>query len=116
MSFEARCSGASPQQRTAHGLVRTFQVPRPFSQLTVRDNLAVAAPGQFGETFVGALLGGERVRAEQKAIAENVDELLRFLTLQTSLTSRPENCQAANANSSNLVASLCLNPETDFAR
>ena len=37
--------GLSPQQRTALGLVRTFQVPRPFSQLTVRDNLAVAAPG-----------------------------------------------------------------------
>ena len=73
--------GLSPQQRTALGLVRTFQVPRPFSQLTVRDNLAVAAPGQFGETFVGALLGRERVRAEQKAIAENVDELLRFLNL-----------------------------------
>jgi branched-chain amino acid transport system ATP-binding protein len=73
--------GLSPQDRAALGLVRTFQVPRPFAQLTVRDNLAVAAPGQFGETFVGALLGGRRVRAEQNAIAESVDELLRFLNL-----------------------------------
>ena len=38
-------------------------------------------PGNSGETFVGALLGGRRVKAEQKAIAENVDELLRFLNL-----------------------------------
>ena len=82
VSFEGTMlGGRSPQQRAAHGLVRTFQVPRPFAQLTVRDNLAVAAPGQFGETFVGALLGGRRVRAEHNAIAESVDELLRFLNL-----------------------------------
>jgi branched-chain amino acid transport system ATP-binding protein len=73
--------GLSPQERAALGLVRTFQMPRPFAQLTVRDNLAVAAPGQFGETFVGALLGGRRVKAEQNAIDESVDELLRFLNL-----------------------------------
>ena len=82
VSFAGTMIGAlPPQERAALGLVRTFQVPRPFAQLTVRDNLAVAAPGQFGETFVGALLGGRRVRAEQNAIAESVDELLRFLNL-----------------------------------
>ena len=73
--------GRPPQARARLGLVRTFQVPRPFPHLTVRDNLAVAAPGQSGEGLVSALVGGGRVRAQERSIRARASELIDFLKL-----------------------------------
>lgn len=73
--------GRPPQARARLGLVRTFQVPRPFPHLTVRDNLAVAAPGQSGEGIVSALLGGARVWAQEQRIKTRASELIDFLKL-----------------------------------
>ncbi len=73
--------GRPPQARARLGLVRTFQVPRPFPHLTVRDNLAVAAPGQSGEGIFNALLGGMRVRTQEQKIRERAGELIDFLKL-----------------------------------
>ena len=44
-------------QRARRGLVRTFQLPSEFAQLTVLENLMAAAPGNRGDTLFGALLG-----------------------------------------------------------
>ena len=44
-------------QRARRGLVRTFQLPSEFAQLTVLENLLVAAPEHRGESLLGALLG-----------------------------------------------------------
>src|SRR5437660_9806795 len=44
-------------RRARRGLVRTFQLPSEFAQLTVLENLMVAAPDNRGESLLGALLG-----------------------------------------------------------
>jgi ABC-type branched-subunit amino acid transport system ATPase component len=41
--------GLSPDAVARRGLVRTFQMPRPFARLTVWENLMFAAPDQPGE-------------------------------------------------------------------
>jgi branched-chain amino acid transport system ATP-binding protein len=35
----------------AAGLARTFQIPRPFPEMTVLENGMVAPRGQMGERF-----------------------------------------------------------------
>ena len=40
-------------QRARRGLVRTFQLPSEFAQLTVLENLMVAAPDNRGESLLG---------------------------------------------------------------
>jgi branched-chain amino acid transport system ATP-binding protein len=77
----AALDARSPQARSRAGLLRTFQVPRPFSHLTVRDNLMVAAPDQKGQTLRGAFLGGAGVRREREAIRARAGETLDFLNL-----------------------------------
>jgi branched-chain amino acid transport system ATP-binding protein len=53
-------------QRARRGLVRTFQLPSEFAQLTVLENLLVAAPGNRGDTLVGALLGRRYWRSDEE--------------------------------------------------
>jgi branched-chain amino acid transport system ATP-binding protein len=74
-------NGLPPQPRAHLGLIRTFQVPRPFTRLSVRENLAAAAPRQSGETLRGAFFGGAASRAEQAAIRERSEQLIAFLNL-----------------------------------
>jgi branched-chain amino acid transport system ATP-binding protein len=71
----------APHERARRGMVRTFQVPREFSHLTVRENLMAAAPGQSGETLRGLFLRPAAVRAEEAAIAARVAETIDFLRL-----------------------------------
>ena len=71
--------GAAARARA--GMVRTFQVPREFHHLTVRENLMAAAPGQSGEGLFGLFFRPGRVRAEEAAIGAQADEALEFLRL-----------------------------------
>lgn len=76
-----RLDGLSPPARARTGMVRTFQVPREFSHLTVRENLMAAAPWQTGEGLIGLFFRPGRVREEEERIAGRVAETIRFLNL-----------------------------------
>lgn len=71
----------SPPARARAGMVRTFQVPREFRHLTVRENLMAAAPKQTGENLLGLFFRAGQVRKEEEAIAERVSETINFLKL-----------------------------------
>jgi branched-chain amino acid transport system ATP-binding protein len=62
-------------------MVRTFQVPREFRHLTVRENLMAAAPTQTGESLLGLFFRPGRVREEEASIAERVNQTINFLKL-----------------------------------
>jgi branched-chain amino acid transport system ATP-binding protein len=72
---------ASAIDRARAGLVRTFQVPREFTHLTVRENLMAAAPGQDGEWLGNVFFRRGRVRAREAAVAHQADETTGFLRL-----------------------------------
>ncbi|TMD40194.1 MAG: ABC transporter ATP-binding protein [Chloroflexi bacterium] len=66
-------------QRARRGLVRTFQLPSEFAQLTVLENLLVAAPDNRGESLLGALLGKRYwVADENRLVAQARGLLKRF--------------------------------------
>jgi len=71
----------SPQTRARQGLARTFQVPRPFIDLSVRENLMAAAPGQPGEHVLSLLLQPRLVWRREAAVGAQADALLDFLGL-----------------------------------
>ncbi len=80
--------GLTPQARARRGLARTFQVPRPFADLSVRENLMAAAPGQPGETVTNLLLRPFAVRRREDAVGALADGLLEFLGLSRVAGSR----------------------------
>ncbi|MEM0907532.1 MAG: ABC transporter ATP-binding protein [Pseudomonadota bacterium] len=72
---------APAETRANKGLARTFQIPRPFAEMTVRDNLLVAGQDQRGETMVGSLFSFLTVARQERALKERADRLAEFLRL-----------------------------------
>lgn len=78
---EQDLSRAPPEARIAAGLGRTFQIPRPFSRMTVLENVMTAAQNQHGEHMIQALIAPRRVALQEKANAARARELLDFVSL-----------------------------------
>jgi branched-chain amino acid transport system ATP-binding protein len=76
-----KLDGLAPEKRARLGLARTFQVPRPFGHLTVRENLATAAQDQSGERLFDTFFRIGKVRAEERRIFERADGIIEFLKL-----------------------------------
>ncbi|PSP56959.1 ABC transporter ATP-binding protein [Halobacteriales archaeon QH_7_66_36] len=73
--------GLSPTEVARCGVGRTFQTPKTFRGMTVRENLAFAATNQTGERALGPLLQSGTVRSEEHEVQTRVDETLEFLEL-----------------------------------
>jgi branched-chain amino acid transport system ATP-binding protein len=69
------------ERRIAHGLGRTFQIPRPFSEMTVLENVLTGGQGQAGERAWMNFLRPGKVAAQEKAAVAKARALLDFVTL-----------------------------------
>ncbi|OYR83033.1 ABC transporter [Halorubrum ezzemoulense] len=63
-------TGWKPDEIARRGLARTFQIPSPFEDLTVRENLLAV--------FTGGLRSGVRVPDEKRSRADELLELLEI--------------------------------------
>ena len=63
------------------GLVRTFQIPRPFSEMTVLENLMTVPQRQLGERFWNNWVRIGLVRAQERELRDRAIEILTFLNL-----------------------------------
>ncbi len=69
------------ERRVGRGLGRTFQIPRPFAEMTVLENVLTGARHQAGERHWMNFLRPGRVAAEERAAVEKARALLDFLRL-----------------------------------
>lgn len=76
-------TGLKPYQIARKGLVRTFQIARELSEMTVLENLMLAPQGQIGESAVRAVTPGLRgaVVEEETALRERAWETLEFFEI-----------------------------------
>ena len=82
-----RFNGSSLRKVRAHqiahkGMVRTFQLTKALSRLTVVENMRLGATGQSGENVFKALLPF-LWRGQEREITERADELLAYFKLDT---------------------------------
>ena len=75
-------TGLPPFEAFRRGLVRTFQIPRPFAGMTVIENLMMVPQRQAGERFWNNWIRSGRVRAQERRIRERCIEILDFLGLR----------------------------------
>jgi branched-chain amino acid transport system ATP-binding protein len=74
-------SGNRPSDVFAAGLARTFQIPRPFPEMSVLENVMVAATGQAGERFCNAWLRPKLVSRQERQTREAARHWLNFVGL-----------------------------------
>ena len=76
-------TGARSNVLANRGLVRTFQIARELSEMTVLENVMLAPRDQQGETFWRSVLPGMRstVIEQETALREEAWETLEFLEI-----------------------------------
>ncbi|MBX7070255.1 MAG: ABC transporter ATP-binding protein [Microthrixaceae bacterium] len=67
--------GIAPHVVARRGLIRTFQLTKVLTKLTVIENMRLGATGQRGERFLPALFRGGW-RAQEQSNTERADDLL----------------------------------------
>ncbi|HEX5498244.1 MAG TPA: ABC transporter ATP-binding protein [Thermomicrobiales bacterium] len=75
------CAGQPSHALAAAGLVRTFQIPRVLTRMTVLENMMLAGTGQPGERLGAALLRPRRVARRENEIREQARETLALIRL-----------------------------------
>jgi neutral amino acid transport system ATP-binding protein len=80
-SFGGKSLGGVPAHKVARmGMVRTFQLTKALSRLTVIENMRLGATGQKGENVFTALFGS-LWRNQERDITERADDLLERFKL-----------------------------------
>lgn len=67
--------------RLAGGMGRTFQIPRPFPELTLLENMLIARQHQTGERFWANFTAPARVASEERAARDKARALLDQVAL-----------------------------------
>lgn len=74
-------AGLRPDLIFRRGLARTFQIPRPFPQMSVLENVMLAPIGQAGERFWNNWCRPSLVRREEELCRARAMEVLGFTGL-----------------------------------
>ncbi|MFZ1470809.1 MAG: ABC transporter ATP-binding protein [Paracoccaceae bacterium] len=74
-------AGQAAHRRLAQGMGRTFQIPRPFADLTLMENMLLARQSQTGERLWANFTAPARVRAEERAARDKARQVLDMLLL-----------------------------------
>ncbi len=88
-------TGLPPHRIARMGLVRTFQIPKPFMNLTVLENLLVAVQGNPGENpYIAPLHKSSWARLERRSV-EKAFTILKWLGMESAWDKKATELSAA---------------------
>jgi len=97
--FEGReITALPPHQRTRLGIVRSFQIPKPFTSMTVRENLGIPL-----EYAAAGRAGGEG--------SADADEILESIGLQAKAHLRPSGLTQIEMRKLELARAMAARPK-----
>ena len=104
VTFDGRVlDGLPPHQRAYLGLARSFQLPRPFGSMPVRDNMRIPL------VYTAAVRAG-RQRTETE-IRDRTDELLRLVGLIDKADARPIDLTQVDMRKLELARAMAADPK-----
>jgi neutral amino acid transport system ATP-binding protein len=99
-----------PHAIAKRGMVRTFQISKALSAMSVLDNLMLAAPRQPGESIASWLVRRRATRARERAVAERAHELLGVFALGRMATAYAGTLSGGQRKLLELARALMVEP------
>ncbi|WP_309648582.1 ABC transporter ATP-binding protein [Nocardioides sp.] len=103
-------AGVASYKVARRGMVRTFQLTKVLSKLTVMDNMLLGATGQRGEKLLSALLPF-RWRAQEEANAERANHLLARFKLDAKREDFAGSLSGGQRKLLEMARALMVDPE-----
>lgn len=100
-----------PDRVARHGLLRTFQLSREFTKLTVLENMLVTATGQIDESLFGALFHRRAIRARERELVERARHLLTTFGLDALRNEWAENLSGGQKRLLELARAVMAGPK-----
>lgn len=103
-------TGAKPHILARNRLVRTFQISRELSSLTLLENVLLARQNATDESFFDPILFGARVKRQQRADIAKAMQLLTRVGLQDYADATPNILSGGQKKLLELARALMLEP------
>jgi len=91
-----RIDGLNPNEIYKRGIVRTFQIPRTFSSLSVLENVIIAFPNQIGESIFNAIMGPRKWGRDEVELAKKGLQILKVFRIAPYAKLKPTQLSAAH--------------------
>ena len=105
-----RLDGLPPHATVRRGIVKTWQIPREFENITVLENLMLAAKDHPGESIWNVVFRPFRVRKREREVQEKAHQILEFLELDHLATELAGNLSGGQKKLLELGRALMTDP------
>jgi branched-chain amino acid transport system ATP-binding protein len=104
-------TGLAPHRLFHQGLVRTFQIPREFSRMTVLENLMLVPPDQMGENLLAAWFRWRHILNQEEDVRQRAESVLDWLKLSHVRDELAQNLSGGQKKLLELGRTLMVNPQ-----
>jgi ABC-type branched-subunit amino acid transport system ATPase component len=103
--------GQRPYKITSHGIARTFQNIRLFSEMTALENVVVGADARAKTSVVGALLRLPRHHREEREAVDRAMALLEFVGIADRAADKAKNLPYGYQRRLEIARALATEPK-----
>ena len=103
--------GLPPYQIVRRGLIKTFQIPHELRNLTVLENVMVAAPAIAGESLLDLFYRPFDIRKEEAAVVDAAEGVLEIVGLRNLRDEYARNLSGGQKKLLELARALMAQPK-----
>ena len=105
-----RIDGLAPFQVVRSGLIKTFQIPRELRNMTVLENLMIAAPSLAGERLVDLILQPFEIVKQGREVTDRAEGILDTVGLRHLRDEYAKNLSGGQKKLLELARALIASP------